>query len=84
MTKQKNVIYYQLINVTFILDNMSQKKAKKLRQLYRRDYRGNLKEAMEILESCLNEKPKWVHRKIWLWLISFFFDVEKFKNTFFK
>ena len=49
--------------------SMSQRKAKKIRQLYRRDVRANMKEARDIVENIFKDKPKYVPTFFWRFLI---------------
>ena len=63
-------------------ENWSSKKAKKAGQAFRREARGVFEEYQESLFKKIEEvrviirpRPRWIHRKIWLWLGDFFVDL---------
>lgn len=56
-------------------------------QAYRREarsqlrhYRSALNERLRLFNNCLRPRPKWVHKKVWQWVGSFFIDIEKLEK----
>ncbi len=58
---------------------MSEKRAKKLRKQYRKDVGGFLENGglYELMELIIKPKPKYVPLKLWMWLASFFINVQE-------
>ena len=55
---------------------MSQKTAKKTRQLYRRTVRKTALELGKELGNAMKPRPKWISEKIWMWMLGFFIKLK--------
>jgi len=56
---------------------MNQKRAKKIRQYYRRDVKQGAKEFAELIGNAMKPKPKWVPEWIWIKGLSIFIKINK-------
>ena len=56
---------------------MSEKTAKKIRQMYRKDVRRDAREMAELIGNAMKPKPKWC--PMWLWMkgCSIFIKINK-------
>ena len=55
----------------------SQKIAKKARQIYRKELRGEVKQMSEIISNAFKPKPKWIPWGAWLWMMGFFIRINR-------
>lgn len=56
---------------------MNNKKAKKIRQLYRRDIKKNAEAFGKELGNAMKPKPRWISWKVWMWMIGIFIKLKK-------
>jgi len=56
---------------------MNEKKAKKIRQIYRRDVKDEAKEMAQIIGNAMKPKPRWIPWYVWIKLVSIFIKINK-------
>jgi hypothetical protein len=55
---------------------MNGKQAKKIRQMFRREYHNQAEEIANDHMNCFRPKPKWIPLFIWVKLIGIFFKIK--------
>lgn len=56
---------------------MNEKKAKKIRQIYRRDVQQRARELAELVGNAMKPKPKYIPMRVWVWGASIFIKINK-------
>jgi len=56
---------------------MSEKRAKKIRQIYRKEVKKNAQEMAQIIGNAMKPKPRWIPWKVWLFFVGFFIKINK-------
>ena len=44
-------------------------------------FREALHKKLDVFNDCLTKRPKYIPRKVWRWLSSFFVDIEKIERV---